>query len=74
MIQAAVVLIVLHGADGKEVTINADQVTSLRSKSVKNAEGHFTAKAECMISLTDGKFVAVIEDCEIVQQAIKKVH
>lgn len=62
-------LLVLHRSDGGEVWINADQVTSLRSPAGRldrlAPEGH------CLIGLTDGKFVGVLESCAEVKQQLE---
>jgi hypothetical protein len=67
----AVLLVVLHTVDGREVGVNPPQVTSLRPA----AEGkHFTRQAQCMISLSDGKFVAVVETCAAVRRKLESVQ
>ena len=68
MIPLVALFVVLHTVDGREVGVSAPQVTSLRPA----AEGkHFTKQARCMVSLTDGKFVAVIEPCRTVQKLME---
>jgi hypothetical protein len=66
----ALALIILHRSDGREVAINPPQVTSLRS-----APGPLDRLApygvHCIVGLTDGKFIAVIETCKNVQQLLE---
>lgn len=63
----AVQLITLHRVDGGEVVVNGEQVTSLRSTA---GVGHL-APGHCVIGLTDGKFVAVLEPCGKVRQELE---
>lgn len=63
----AVHLIVLHRADGGEVVVNGEQVTSLRSTA---GVGHLV-DGHCVIGLTDGRFVAVLEPCGAVRQQLE---
>lgn len=58
-------LIVLHRADGGEVIVNPTQITSLRSPAGQVARGH------CIVGLTDGKFVVVLEACALVKRQLE---
>jgi hypothetical protein len=66
-----VVLILLHGPGGHEIRINPEQVTSLRAAKPGEDNKFLTEGAHCMVSLTDGKFVSVVEPCEAVQQMLE---
>jgi hypothetical protein len=55
------VMIVLHSAGGIAIDVNTDQITHLRNPDPNIAA--FTKDARCMINMTDGKFVTVIESC-----------
>jgi uncharacterized protein YlzI (FlbEa/FlbD family) len=59
-------LIALHAGDGREVWIDPDQVTS-----VYKAKDQLTPNVKCVINLTDGKFISVAEECEIVLEKAK---
>lgn len=61
---AAADLVELHGVDGHVVQVNPDQVTSLRPRT---SGEHFTEKAQCLVNLTDGKYVTVTETCDKVR-------
>lgn len=63
-------LLTLHRADGGTVAVNPDQITSLRSTA---GVGHL-APGHCVIFLTDGKFVAVLEDCGAVQRQLETLE
>jgi hypothetical protein len=63
------VLLVLHRSDGGEVTIAAAQVTSLRAPA---GPLHGLAPAGgCLVWMTDGKFVAVLEGCPEVRRRLE---
>ena len=66
----ALSLIVLHRVDGGEVVINPAQVTSLRHPA--GPLGKLAPHGRCLIGLTDGKFVAVIEPCAEVKRLLER--
>lgn len=63
-----VTLVMLHTGDGQVVTVNPIQVTSLREAREDNKA--FSGGVSCLINLTDGKFVTVVEDCATVRELI----
>ncbi|HJQ59434.1 MAG TPA: hypothetical protein VJ890_21180 [Vineibacter sp.] len=65
----ALSLIILHRADGGEVIINPAQVTSLRATA--GSLGRLAPHGHCLVGLTDGKFVAVIEPCGDVKKLLE---
>lgn len=80
IVLAAVVLIVLHNVDGDEISINAEHVVTLNytseavgSHSTKPnsliAKGH-----KCVIGLSNGKMISVVEECGMVRQAIREAQ
>lgn len=60
----AVAFIIVQSLDGSEVAINVDQITSI-TRTRDDGEGHkmLTDKAECVIGLSNGKFVSIADDC-----------
>jgi hypothetical protein len=56
-------LLVLHALDGQEITIAPYQVTSLRAHRTDQPNKLVTEGANCLIGLTDGKYVTVKETC-----------
>ena len=68
----ALALVLLHGPGGGIIHINPEAVTSLRAAPPDETDKHFTDEARCMINLSDGKFVSVIETCEAVRSLIKE--
>lgn len=72
---AAIVLIVLHSLDGFEIIINPEQVVILRpsSEAAKGTPNQLIVTGvRCIVGLSDGKFVSVIETCEQVRVLIEK--
>lgn len=63
-------LVLLHRADGGEVAVNPGQVTSLRSTpgSLGKLMPHET---RCLVGLTDGKFLSVLEPCPAVKRLLE---
>lgn len=75
MILAAVVLIVLHNVDGGEVTINPEHVVVLQPTKDENLgtpQRLMAPGPKCVIGLSNGKFVSVVEDCGLIRQAIRE--
>jgi len=71
MLEIAIVLILLHTVDGREIGINSNQVTSLQPTRTDGGAKMLTEKVSCIIALTDGKFVTVVEDCEQVLRLLE---
>jgi len=62
------VMIILHSTTGVEIDVNEKLITNMRSPE----PGHlnFTKDANCMINMSDGKFVPVRETCEEVRKLL----
>jgi hypothetical protein len=58
------------GLHGQPVEVNPDQVVTLRSKR-DDGGGNFPAHAGCVLHMTDGHFVVVMEDCATVQKRLE---
>lgn len=67
----AILFILLHGVDGREIIINAEQVTSLHSAHKDQPNKLITDDARCVVGLTDGKFITVAEDCWQVRRLLE---
>jgi uncharacterized protein YlzI (FlbEa/FlbD family) len=61
---------VLHTVDGREIAINAEQVTSVTSGKDGESNKLLTDKVHCVVSLANGKFISVLEDCDAVLQKV----
>jgi len=69
-----VVLLVLHTLDGREIDINPQKITSMREAKADDKSGkYFTEGVRCMVNLSDGKFVSVIETCAQIRALLKGV-
>lgn len=64
-----VLLIVLHSLSGHAITVNPQLITSMREGEGK---GNYSDKANCLINLSDGKFVTVTESCEQVRAMVQQ--
>ena len=64
-------LIELTSPDGSMVSVNPATIVNLRQAPAVR-RGQFTASATCAIYTTDGKFVAVVEDCAQVRRLIRQ--
>lgn len=65
-------LIVLHSVSGAAIEVNPELVTHLRHQDPKNPHPSFTPEAQCMINMTDGKYVTVRETCAEVRLLIEQ--
>lgn len=72
---AAERLVVLHSVGQHEVLINPAQVTSMRPKLDDDDPNKlFTKEVQCMINLTDGRYVTVVETCDTARGLIDPQH
>jgi len=73
MLSIVVIFITLHAPNGDKIDINPDSITSMRDRASQNdADGRLMAKGiECMINLSDGKYVSVVEHCDQVRGLIE---
>lgn len=69
----AVTLIVLSGIDGHEVRVNPSQIAALHSPrpDVSADKRLYSEKANCIISLADGKNLQVVESCFVIQRMLE---
>jgi hypothetical protein len=63
------VMIILHSATGTEIDLNTKAITNLRNPEPSNPA--FTPGVRCMINMSDGKFVTVIETCHEVRKIME---
>jgi hypothetical protein len=69
LLTAALVLVLLHRADGGQVHVAAGQVTSLHDRPEIGVRVVNRA-AKCVIWLADGKVLAVLEPCDVVRKLL----
>lgn len=68
----AVILVMLHGPDGREIDIAVDEVTSVHCKMPGTENKLFADGVNAVINLTDGKYVSVKETCNQVRDLLKE--
>jgi hypothetical protein len=62
-------LIWLHAPDGGDISVNIDEVVSMRGPKEQDTTNKlFTEKAGCLINTTDGRFITVRETCKEVMR------
>lgn len=67
-----VLMILLHAPGGVEVTVLPNQITSLRDPPKGERGIHFPPEANCLLGLTDGKQLPVVETCAKVRSLVAK--
>lgn len=60
-------LIELTGPDGQHIEINPSEIVSLRAP--RDSE-HFAPGISCLVSTADGKYVGVVEGCEVIARSM----
>lgn len=73
MIKLALLIIVLHSVEGIEIDVNPKEITSMRAGKAGEG-GHLTEGVRCLVNLSDGKFVSVVETCERIRSLIKEME
>lgn len=66
----AALLVTLTGPDGRHIDVNAKRVVSTREPHHVDKK-HIAEKIKCMVHTSDGKFIAVVEDCKTVRRLIE---
>jgi len=62
-------MITLTGPEGQEIAVSPSQVVTVRKP--RELEGHFPKGVQCLVHMTDGKFIAVIEPCRVVRELLE---
>jgi hypothetical protein len=66
---AIVGMAVLHRIDGGEVLVAPSHITSMHSRAPASGQNKLvTGEARCIVWLSDGKLLSVLETCEAVKQ------
>lgn len=70
---AALAMVLLHRADGGEVIVAGPQITSLHAAAIHGPKVmHQTAG--CVVWLTDGRMLSVLETCEAVKKLMEQAR
>jgi len=67
MATVAVLLVQLTGPDDQRIEVNPHEIVSVRAP---RGPEHFAKGVRCVLHTTDGKFIAVVEDCDTVLQRL----
>ena len=67
-------LVLLHTVDGRETFVNPEQVVSLSSHKVGEQNKVLVESVECVLGLSNGKIVSVMEPCDEVIQKLEEVR
>ena len=62
----------LTGPNGQGIDIAIDQIVSLRER--RADEEHIAKSVKCLVHTTDGKFIAVQEDCKTVEEQLNAAY
>jgi len=65
------VMIVLHTGMGVAVEVNTEAITHLRNPEPNSSNPSFPPNVKCMVNLSDGKFVTVVESCREVRSIME---
>ena len=63
-------LIYLHGPQKQEVEVNVLEISTIREPR-KDAKGHFAEGVECLLYMTNGQAIQIVESCHAVIDRIK---
>lgn len=64
-------LLILHAPNGDEIDVNPMEITSIREKHGDEDNKLVTKEVQCLINMSDGKYVSVTEPCDTVRQMIR---
>jgi len=68
----AIALVELHGLSGQKIDINPAEVVSVRKPRVTD-QGYISKNVRCLITLADGKFVSIVDECDVVERKLGEV-
>lgn len=73
-IVAALTMVSLHRTDGGVVAVTPSHVTSLHARAATGGQGNkvVAPEARCVVWLTDGKLLSVIEPCNVVRSLLEE--
>lgn len=66
-------LVLLHTVDGREVAVNPEQITSLQAAKEDEPNKVLVETVRCVVGFTNGKFVSVVEHCDVVRKLLEDV-
>ena len=64
-------LVILHRVDGGAVAVAPSHITSMHARAPSTGQNKLvTGEARCIVWLSDGKLLSVLESCETVKQLL----
>jgi hypothetical protein len=66
-VASLLLLVELTGASGESIVLNSDAVVTIRAP---RRSDHFAPGMQCLITTSDGKYVAVRQQCHTVRELI----
>jgi len=73
VVVAGLSLVILHRSDGGEVAVSPAHVTSMHAKAPTSGQNKLVVgEARCIVWLSDGKQLSVLEPCEKVKQLMNE--
>jgi hypothetical protein len=70
---AALLLIEVIGLDKQVIRINPSEVVTIRHPR-GDEQHHMSERVKCLIHTTDGKFVSVVEECDVVKEKLERAR
>lgn len=67
-------LLLLHAPGGQEINLNPVHINSMRAGEGGDKNVLFTGAVHCVIAMTDGKLVNVVEPCSEVRRQIDELE
>jgi hypothetical protein len=74
LLAAATIFLALHNVDGDEIVVNVEQIVALYPTSESKGQSNklMAGGLNCVIALSDGKRVSVVESCTTIRQSIQQ--
>ena len=57
--------------DGRDVIVNRAAIVTVGGPRKDDKQALLSGKATCLLTLVDGKFLAVVEDCEAIREQLQ---
>jgi uncharacterized protein YlzI (FlbEa/FlbD family) len=64
--------LMVHTVDGREAAVNPKQISSIQRGQDSGANRVLVNKVRCVIGMTNGKFISVLEECDEVLRRLKE--
>lgn len=64
-------LILVHGSGGQRIELNVHEISSITEPRTKD---HFGKDVLCVIFMTNGKFIGVVETCKEITDKVKGIE